>query len=435
MKVLLAKPHSYGKKVGAPIGLGYIASTLLKDGHDVKIIDLMLTEKSKTEGTFKRAIKKMMPDIVGITCNSAERFHSFDLARWTKEIGNIKVVMGGPHVTFTDNETLKNVPCLDIIVRNEGELTMKELCNKLEKRKSIKGVKGISFKDAGGKIHINPQREFISNLDNLPFPARHLLEMNKYDLFLQIPSKPPVANLMTSRGCPFKCNFCSTTIMCGNKIRMRSAKNSVDEMEQVVSDYPFLEGLVIYDDTFTINKKRCIEICKEIKKRKLDFRWGCYSRVDVISKELVKALKSAGCEIVSFGVESGSQKILQLMNKRISPNQIIKAVKTVKSENMIARCTFLHGYPGETIRNLVETYLLMFRAGLTYHEIAIAPRPMLFPGTELFEKMKKLDYLPHDFNWENKFDIPNYRDIPVYSSPFNSFRQRLSGFFRSVMPR
>jgi len=427
MKVLLIKPHSYlsAKGVGPPIGLGYIASVLLEAGHHVEIEDLMLTEIARVEEVLKEKLKKVSPDVVGITCNSHERFFAFDVAKWTKDTGNSKVVMGGPHVTFTAEETLKNVPSVDIIVEHEGELTMEELCNKLGNGTPITDVKGISYRDERGGIHTNPPRSFIADLDKLPFPARHLLKIEEYDFFLPIPEKPRVTSLITSRGCPFTCKYCSATIMNGNKIRMRSPKNSVDEIEQVLHEYPTLGGLFIYDDHFIANKRRAIAICEEIRNRGLHFRWGCYARVDSIDKEVVKALKSAGCEMVSFGVESGSYKILKLMNKKVTPEQIIDAIKTVKAEGMIARSSFLYRYPGEGFLDIFKTYLLMSKAGLSPDEVIQASYPIIYPGTALFEELQSSHYLPEEFNWENRsnYDLPTFKGVPVYRPPYNTLRR------------
>lgn len=421
------KPHSYqsAKGMGPPLGLAYIASLLLEAGHQVHIEDLMLTEIAKVEEVFKKKLKKVSPSVVGITSNSHERFYSFDVAKWTKEMRNIKVVMGGPHVTFTAEETLKNIPYVDIIVRHEGELTMKELCNKLENAKPIDDVKGISFRDEKGEIHTNPPRPFIYDLDTLPFPARHLLNIEKYDLFLPIPDKPRVTSLITSRGCPFYCKFCSASIMSGNRIRMRSPKNCVDEIEQILFEYPYLEGLFVYDDHFTLNKRRVIDICEEIRKRGLHFRWGCYARVDSIDRELVRALKSSGCEMVSFGVESGSSKVLKMMNKKVTPKQIIEAIKTVKAEGMVARSSFLHRYPKEGFVDILRTYFLMAKAGLSPHEVVKASYPIIFPGTALFKELQNLKYFPEGFNWEDHFDfgLPNYKDVPVYHPPYDNLRR------------
>ena len=424
MQILLVKPHSYGssKGIGPPLGLGYIAAVLLENGHQVHIEDLMLAEISSTEEVYKAKFKEVSPDIVGITCNSHERFYSFDIARWTKEISNIKVIMGGPHVTFTAEETLENIPYVDIIVRHEGELTMRELCGRLEKGQPFDDIKGISFRDDGGKVRTNPPRPFISNLDTLPFPARHLFRMEKYDLHLPVPDKPRVADLMTSRGCPFRCRFCSGTLMAGTRIRMRSPQNCVAEMAQVLSQYPWLDGLFIHDDHFTFNKRRAIDICNEIKKRGLHFRWGCDARVDSIDRELAHSLRSSGCEVVVLGVESGSLKLLKAMNKEITPEQSLEAIRILKSEGIIPYCAILFNYPSESFLDILKTHFLMAKARLAWHEYVASGVVTLYPRTELFDRVQGLGYLPHNFNWEERFNIPSYKDVPIYIPRYRVLR-------------
>lgn len=427
MKILLVKPHSYSsaKGVGPPIGLGYIAAVLIEAGHYVEIEDLMLTEMSMVKEVLREKLKKVSPDVVGITCNSHERFFAFDVAKWVKEAGDIKVVMGGPHVTFTAEETLDKVPFVDFIVRHEGELTMKELCNTLETGSLVSNVKGLSYRDKEGRVHTNPPRPFIVDLDTLPLPARHLLRIEDYKFFLPVPEMPQVTSLITSRGCPFNCKYCSATIMAGNKIRMRSPKNSVGEIEQILREYPSLSGLFIYDDHFAVNKSRVISICDEIKSRGLHFRWGCYSRVDAIDREVARALKSAGCEMISFGVESGSDKVLKLMNKKVSPEQTIEAIKIVKAEGMMARSSFLYRYPGEGFLDIYKTYILMSKAGLSLDEVIQAEYPIIYPGTDLFAELKNSYYLPDEFNWEDRtnFNLPTFKDVPVYRPPYNALRR------------
>jgi anaerobic magnesium-protoporphyrin IX monomethyl ester cyclase len=433
MKILLVKPHAAGmgkKGLSPPLGLGYIASSLLQDGHKVEIIDLTLYKGSEYKTLIKRT-KEFSPDIVGITCNSNERFPAFNIARWVKkENGQIKVVMGGSYVTLLAEETLKDISYCDIVVRGEGELTMKELCNQIEKNNSIENIKGISYKDKEGHIHTTLDRPFITDLDVFPSPARHLMEMEKYNFSLDLPGeKPNIATMISSRGCPFNCNFCSATILVGNKVRFRSVENVVDEMEDVLSKYSFLDGLAIMDDCFLINEKRVIGICDEIKKRNLDFEWYCWGRTDNISRELVRTIKTVGCKAIGLGVESGSSKVLKAMNKRTNFKKNLNAIKIIKSEGLIAHSSFIFNYPGEGLIDILKTYLLWVRSGLEPWEITTASYPIAYPGTNLFEMLKKRRYIPEDFCWGKHFNIPTYNDVPVYIPPFNFFRRRLRRYF------
>ena len=423
MKILLLKPHACESVKGTdvPLGLLYLAPGLIKDGHKVEVEDLMLIEPAKAEMRIKNHIKRMKPDLVGITCNSHERFFVFELAKWVKKIdSSIKVMVGGVHVTFTAESILKRFPEIDIIVRNEGEDSIRELCS----GRKPASVAGITYRDKNGKIIVNKARPLISNLDDIPFPARDLVPLNKYEIRLPIPDKPRVTSIITSRGCPFRCNFCSATQMAGNKIRMRSADNVVDEMEQIMDNYPFLDGLFIYDDHFTMNKKRAIAIADEIKKRKLDMRLGCYGRVDSISRELVKSLKSAGFDMISFGIESGSSKVLKAMNKGVNLRKIKDAVKITKSEGILARGSIFFGYPGEGISDILKTFRLIYQC-FDLHEIVMGYNPIIYPETPLFYKLKREKYLPENFNWEDEFDIPVNKDVPIYTQSNDKLRKKL----------
>jgi magnesium-protoporphyrin IX monomethyl ester (oxidative) cyclase len=424
MKILLVKSHSYlsAKGIGPQLGLGYIAAVLIKEGHDVKIKDLMLVGPTEAKTEFVQTVKEFKPDLVGITANSHERFYAFEVAAWAKQLGVKKVVMGGVHVTFAGQDTLKHVKAIDIIVTYEGEETMKELCWALENKEDLKKVKGILFRDGQGEIMVTPPRDFIKDLDSLPFPARNLFELEKYDLYLPIPGSPPVTQLVTARGCPFGCKFCSATQFAGHRIRVRSAKNVVDEIELILDKYPRFKTLFFYDDHFTFNKKRVLEICNEIRKRGLKFQFGCYGRVDSIDEELVEHLKSAGCVMISFGFESGSKKVLNLMGKRITPKQIEKAIKIVKKADIIARSSFFFGYPGETPLDVLKTFWLLRKCRIKSHEIVCGFHAILYPGTDLFRTLYNQGYFPDNFNWSERFNLPCYKDVPQYITKFDRLR-------------
>lgn len=424
MKILLVKPYSYvsAKGVGPQLGLGYIAAVLLKDGHDVEIKDLMLAGKVRAKIEFSQTLREFKPDLVGITANSHERFYAFEVASWAKKAGIKKVVMGGIHVTFVPEDTLKHIDSVDIIVRFEGEETMQELCRVLEENGDLRKVKGIAFRDGRREIIVNPPRPFIENLDSLPFPARDLFELEKYDLFLPIPGEPKVIQLISSRGCPFKCKFCSATPFAGNRIRSRSAENVVDEVELILDRYPKFKTLFFYDDNFTFNKKRAIEICDEIKKRGLKFQFGCYGRVDSIDEELVENLRSAGCIMVSFGFESGSKKVLNLMGKGFGPEAIKKAIEIVKRGKIITRSSFFFGYPGENLLDILKTVYLLKKCKIKSYEIVWGRHAIIYPETDLFKTLQDRGYFPDNFNWSERFDIPCNRDVPIYTPRFDKLR-------------
>ncbi|HLD77943.1 MAG TPA: radical SAM protein, partial [archaeon] len=334
----------------------------------------------------------------------------------------------GPHISalgFADQrDLLQRRPEVDFLVPFEGEYPMLGLCEALEHGGALESVQGLVFRKAGEAV-ATPQRKFVDDLDALPFPARHLMRIEKYRLILPVEGEPQVTNIVTSRGCPFRCNFCSATQIAGYSIRVRSPENTLAEVAEIMAAYKHLEGVFFYDDNFLVQRKRAVAMCEAIKKSGIDFRWGCYGRVDLIDDELAGILAGAGCEVVSFGVESGSPKVLQAMNKRTTPAQVYAAVKAVKKHGMAARSSFFFGYPGEGIADLLRTFRLMHKAKLTAKEITFGNHPIIYPGTGLYEAMKERHYLPEGFSWAEPTDLPCFKDVPIFLPPHDGVRQAL----------
>lgn len=436
MNILLLKPHSsyaaYGDMI--PLGLGYIASTLREDGHKVKILDFSIFDAEKgreqkycddkiqkfdeVKGKwkniiriFKKTVKSFHPKAICITCNTSERYNMFRLANELRKITNEIVIVGGPHVTMTAQETLEKIKDIDIIVRSEGEDTIKELCRKIEADENWHDVKGISYVFKG-KVVTNPDRELIKNLDKIPFPARDLFENKKYSYYLPIAgTRYNVTGIVTSRGCPGRCHYCSGFVMWHGKFRFRSPESVVNEMEDVLKKYPFYDGFWIFDDHFFANNQRAIDICKEIKRRKLNFVWGCSGRADNMTETLAKEMASAGCLIISFGIESGSDRVLKLMNKQIDTKKVDNAIKICKKNGILPRGTFIFGYPGEKFTDILKTMRMIFRfepATINY-----STNVLCYPGTVVtHENMPDIDWCAPISE-----DMPRVQNIPSYIAP------------------
>ena len=415
MRVLLIKPFSWNsaKGLGFPLSLGYLASSLLSAGEEVKVLDLQIAAKEDYDGMLSRALSDFEPELVGITCNSHERFYSFDIARKVKRWKDVPVVEGGPHVTFTAEETLQHVKEIDVIALHEGEDTIVDVTKALKFGHSLQNVKGIAYRD-NGSIRKTPPRDFIEDLDRLPLPARELFDVDKYDLYLPIYDRPKAMHLLTSRGCPFACRFCSAKEMAGRKVRFSSPARIIKEMESIKSSHPQYKWLFFYDDHLTLIKSRVIKLCEEIIRSKLEFNWGCYGRVDSIDEEIVDAMKESGCRMISFGVESGSDTVLGLMQKMVNAKIIERAVDIVKKRGLIARCSFRFGYPGERFKDSLSTINLCRKLGLGTDEIIWNFNPVIYPSTQLFEDLKSKGYLPEEFNWCERFNLPDYKDVPIY---------------------
>ena len=330
-----------------PLGLGYLAAVLEKNQCEVDVIDCQALKLSY-DG-FRSELSKRQPDIVGITSTTLTYKSALHIAKIAKEIHpKCLTLLGGCHVTFWDDKALQECPYLDVIVRKEGENTIIELVEMLKEGRAFNDVLGITYRK-GEEIVRNPDRPYIEDLDSLPFPSHHLWPIEHLRKYGKV-----IFPIMTSRGCIFWCKFCSAVRMFGRRYRARSPKNVVDEIEFLQKKYG-AEQFTFYDDTFTVNQARTAEICEEIINRKLKIEWDCETRVDMVSKELLQKMKDAGCFVVWYGLESGSQRVLDAMGKGISLTQVIKAFKWTKEVGLMAVVGVILGSTGETKESAWET--------------------------------------------------------------------------------
>jgi len=366
--------------VAPSMGLAYLAAVLEQHGYKVEILDapaFQLTyEKIPTE------VERRKPDIVGVTATTAVAPSALKTAQMVKDaVPEALVVMGGPHITFLPEETMKAEPSIQIGVIGEGEYTLLDLVKTWEKNGNLKEVKGVIYRENGSLKYTEP-RPLIENLDELPFPARHLLPMERYKVF----GKHEILGLIfTSRGCPFNCTFCSSSLIFGKKFRARSPKNVVDEVEEFVEQYKS-NHIEFVDDLFIFDKKRVKEICRELKERGLDVLWVCSARVDTVDGEIFKVIRDAGCIMVYLGVESGVQRVLNLMRKGIKVEQSVRAVKLAKEAGLQVVASFVLGIPGETWEEAMETIRFAKKLDPDFVQFSLATP---FPGTELYRVAKE----------------------------------------------
>ena len=361
-----------------PLGLGYLGAVLYKNHFEVNVIDCQAQKVSHKQ--FREEISKVQPDIVGITSTTLTYKSALQIAKIAKEVWpNCIIAIGGPHVTFWDDKALQEAPALDIVVRGEGENTMLELAQRVENHQPFYDLAGTTCRK-GTEIIKNPNRPYLENLDSLPFPALHLWQhtenLRKYGT---IPY--PV---MTSRGCVFWCNFCTTVRMFGRRYRMRSPKNVVDELEFLHKNY-YANQFTFYDDSFTVDQVRTAEICDEIRRRGLNIKWDCETRVDMVSKELLVKMRETGCVAVWFGVESGSKKVLNSMGKGFSLAQTRRAFKWAKEAGLMTVAGVILGFPGETKESAWET--IRFVKELNPNDVGFYIATP-YPGTPLYEEVK-----------------------------------------------
>jgi radical SAM superfamily enzyme YgiQ (UPF0313 family) len=381
MKVMLINPPDTASKykfiglVAPPLGIGYIAAVLEENDIDVKIIDGPALEIGWED--LENEIIKYSPDIVGITALTPTINQALKSARIAKSAcSDASVVLGGYHPTFTYQELLKN-DFVDSVVLGEGECTMLEIAKAARNGTSLREVKGIATRE-----FITPPRPIIEDLDILPFPARHLLPMDRYKI---LNMKLPTGTLISGRGCPYKCSFCSSAAMHGHKLRMRSAENIVDEMEHLV-DAHHAKMIAFMDDTFTMNQKRVEEVCSEIKNRDLDLYWGCTARADTVSSKLLKKMKESGCITLFLGVESADQQHLDKLNKRITLDRIRRTFELTRELNLRTIASAVLGMPGDTKQSIEKTINFVKSLNPSYAVFSLATP---YPGTNFYIEASK----------------------------------------------
>ena len=405
MKITLVNPpyppnaHSHPPFI--PLGLAYLGAVAEKEGHQVTVIDCQ--GEKLTYDTFRQRIKQVPSDVVGVTSTTL----LYNSAKIIMEISkeeqpNAVTMIGGSHVSFWDENALNEAQAIDVIVRREGELTFLELLQRIEAKKSFEGVLGITFRGSDGKIIRNEDRPFLLDLDSLPSPAYHLLPLDSYHRMGKT-----IFPIVTSRGCVQWCDFCSTVRMFGRGYRVRSPKKVVDDMEMLLNKYGQSQ-FTFYDDAFTVNRQHTLEMCADIKARKLDVTWDCETRVDAVDKELLEKMHDAGCITIWFGVESGSERILDQMHKKIKPEGVRAAFKMSQKAGMMTIASAVIGFPGETEETAWET--INFINSLNPDDIGFYVATP-YPGTPMYEQVVKNGWLRvTDFN---KYDTAT----PTFETP------------------
>ncbi len=365
-----------------PLGLAYVAAALQKNGYEVEIFDNYLLQRPIEE--VKSELKKRAPEIVGITCNSLNYSRSIEMAKAVKEVlPSCKVVVGGPHPSYMP-QTMLHHEEVDYVVIGEGEQAMVSLAAAImnhQPDKLVAKIPGLACRIGGEMVETSP--EFISDLDTVPFPARHLLPMRMYDRALPYLSVKPVDTMSIHRGCPYSCAYCETRELWGTTCRTFSPQRVVDELKHMVENYDS-KGIYFVGDNFTINKNRTADLCRLMKDNKIDLRWTCETRADLISKELLVTMKSAGCETIFFGVESGSLRIQKKLNKNIDLQEVKRTFELCKEVGIQTATSFMLGIPGETVEDMNTTfnYAKTLHADWCMFNIYIA-----CPGSKLYDEV------------------------------------------------
>ena len=340
-----------GKRL-PPIGLMYVAAALEKAGFKVQMLDNYLMKKSTEE--IKQLIMQINPGIVGITCGSATYPRCIETSKAIKQVKpDCKIVVGGWHASYLPDSLLGN-PEIDYVVMGEGERAISELSIAIVNgnEKAAASIAGVAIKRNGENIK-NPPK-YIENMDEIPYPARHLLPLELYDRTIEYLDVKPADVMSISRGCVFNCGFCETRKLWGNICRGFSPNRVIGEIQDLQSSYG-TKGIYFINDNFTLRKKETAELCNLMIENKLDLEWVCDTRVDLVNNELLALMSKAGCKTIWFGVESASQKILQRIGRNTTPQEVETAFKLCRKNGIKTACSFMLGLPDETLKDMEDS--------------------------------------------------------------------------------
>jgi len=370
------------------LGLAYIAAVLERDGHRVYYLDC--SAEHLTVNDTRAVLKKYKGlNYICLTATTPLINNALAIAKIAKEIfPRVKIAIGGVHASVRPEEVLSHKQ-VDYVIIDEGEEVMREIVG----GKDPADILSLCYRKEG-KIIRNPLRPLIVNLDDLPFPAYHLLPMDKYHPAIGSYKRLPVMAILATRGCPGRCKFCYRTFR--GRVRVRSAKNIIEEIKLLQKKYGIKE-IAFYDDTFTLFKEVVKEFCAIIRKEKIDITWSCFTRVDRIDKDLLSAMRKAGCHLILFGVESADEEILKNVNKDISLVKVREVVELARKLGVETRASFMFGNIGETEESIKKT--IAFAIELDPDEVQFNITTP-YPGTELFDWARERGYIK-SFRWDD----------------------------------
>ena len=408
-------PYSYGGGdlvVGKyfPLGIGYLASYLRSHGAQARIFQ---AGPGDHDAQLLSAIREFQPDMACISVMTPSYPRAAALCREIKAAHGCVTVLGGHHVSAVGTEVLAQCVHADYAVAGEGENALLALVAALRNGETdLSHVPGLVWRDADGAARQNPQADLITDLDALPFPARDLVDMSRYRLHSYIDFGKRSATMITSRGCPFKCMFCSSWLTMGSKYRFRSVENIMQEIRELTGRWG-VDHIVFEDDTMTLKRERMLALCAELERMKNRPTWYCLSRVDSMDLELARAMKRAGCRMVNFGIESGSPEILKKIGKKISLDKAREAVSACDRAGLRTQCTFIVGFPYDTRETMAMTWEA---ARVINPSIAIFFPLTPYPGTRVFNEHLDKSRRPQSVaEWERFLMTANTSGVSVHS--------------------
>lgn len=378
-----------------PLSILYLAAVLEEMDVEVSVLDqpaLGLT----VEETL-RWVEKENPDVLGFSALASSGQTAALISSKVKEKNpNVTIVFGNHYATFNAERILRKYPSVDIIVRGEGEKTVVELANCLKNGGDLKEVRGINFRNEG-KIVATPDQPLIKDLDSLPFPDRKLIDVDYHCVIAGANIAPKkFTSIVSSRGCVYACRFCSCREIAQKRWRPRSAKNTLEELQFLASEG--YKQLIFVDDSFTMNPKRVIEICRGIRKEKMDMEWICEGRVDNCSYDMLREMVAAGCRVIYFGIENANQRILNYYNKKITPEQSENAVRTAKKAGVdVIAGSFIIGAADETREEMWNTIKFAQRVPIDVPQFNVLGA---HPGNDIWNEFVAKGFIDVEKHWE-----------------------------------
>ena len=359
-----------------PLGLLYVAGAIEREGrHEVHVVDCVA--ENLDDAALEARIRQIRPAVVGIEAITFSIVDAYGVAQLAKKIDPaIRVAMGGPHANLFPEETLA-LSEVDFVLLGEGEGNINPFLEAVEGKRDRAGVPGIVYRDEGGAIRRGPQNPLIEDLDSLPMPARHLLDTRLYSSALG--RGKFLTTMMSSRGCPARCLFCDRPHL-GKKFRSRSARSVVDEMVHCRERFG-IDEFFFYDDTFTIDRKRVFDICREVRDRKLNVYWDIRARISGMDLETLQALRAAGCIRIHFGIESGNENVLKILRKGVNLEEAREVFRWCRKVGIESLAYFMIGSPGEGPAEVEDTIRYALSSDCDYIHVAVTTP---FPGTELY---------------------------------------------------
>lgn len=405
-----------------PLGILYLAAVLQEEGIEVSVLD-QPAEGFTIEQTVNW-VEKQSPDILGFSTFASSGRTAALISKKVKEKNpNVTIVFGNYYATFNPERILKKYPFVDIIVRGEGENTAIELVNCLKKRDNLKNIRGITFRNKESIISTLDQ-PLIRDLDSLPFPDRDIIDVEYHSVIAGANVAPKkFTSIVSSRGCVYRCRFCCCTQFARNMWRPRSVKNTLEELHFLASDG--YEQFIFVDDSFTLNPKRVIKLCRSMRKEKIEMNWICEGRVNNCSNEMLQEMAKANCKILYFGIESANQRILDYYNKQTTPEQSKTAVKTARKAGIdVIVGSFIVGAPNETREEIQNTIEFAKQIPIDFPQFNILG---VYPGTEIWQEFESNELLKNGDYWETGISVSGICPTAV---PYNEIRQMVhKGFY------